>query len=49
MLKNAEKTMDMGKQNRKMAVSGYSIEKMGEGYRNIYTALISGRGLQPCH
>jgi glycosyltransferase involved in cell wall biosynthesis len=49
MLKNTEKTLAMGKQSRTMAVSGYSIEKMGEGYRNIYTALLSGRGLQPCH
>jgi glycosyltransferase involved in cell wall biosynthesis len=49
MLKNTEKTLAMGKQSRKMAVSGYSVEKTGEGYRNIYTALLSGRGLQPCH
>jgi glycosyltransferase involved in cell wall biosynthesis len=46
MLDDPEKTAAMGRKSREMAEADYSVEKMGEGYRNIYTAMIEGKGLQ---
>jgi glycosyltransferase involved in cell wall biosynthesis len=48
MLGEPERTLAMGRKSRELAVSGYSVEKMGEGYRSIYTAMLTGRGLRPC-
>jgi glycosyltransferase involved in cell wall biosynthesis len=48
MLRDTEKTRAMGRKSREIAETHYSLEKMGEGYRNIYSALIDGRELIPC-
>jgi glycosyltransferase involved in cell wall biosynthesis len=48
MLAETEKTLAMGKRSRALALSQYSVEKMGEGYRNIYAAVLEGKGLRPC-
>jgi glycosyltransferase involved in cell wall biosynthesis len=47
MLEEPEKTLVMGRKSREMAEADYSVEKMGEGYRSIYTAMAAGKGLQP--
>jgi glycosyltransferase involved in cell wall biosynthesis len=36
LLRDPERTREMGLASRKMAEEQYSIEQMGEGYRNIY-------------
>jgi glycosyltransferase involved in cell wall biosynthesis len=47
MLEDPEKTAAMGRKSRELAEREYSVEKMGEGYRNIYAAVMEGRELQP--
>jgi glycosyltransferase involved in cell wall biosynthesis len=42
MLRDRGKTLIMGGKSREIAASGYSAEKMGEGYRRIYTAVMDG-------
>ncbi|MDR3341943.1 MAG: glycosyltransferase [Treponema sp.] len=41
MLADRSKTHDMGMKSRDLVKSWYSVEKMGEGYRKIYTDLVS--------
>jgi glycosyltransferase involved in cell wall biosynthesis len=48
MLRDTEGTRSMGRKSREIAETYYSLEKMGEGYRNIYSALIDNRELIPC-
>jgi glycosyltransferase involved in cell wall biosynthesis len=40
MLEDRERTLLMGKKSRETAVAVYSVKKMGEGYRNIYAAVL---------
>jgi glycosyltransferase involved in cell wall biosynthesis len=47
MLENPEKTAAMGKKSRELAEQEYSVEKMGAGYRSIYTATMEGKELEP--
>jgi glycosyltransferase involved in cell wall biosynthesis len=47
MLGDREKTLAMGKKSREMAAESYSVKRMGEGYRKIYTALMDGALLCP--
>jgi glycosyltransferase involved in cell wall biosynthesis len=47
MLEDPEKTAAMGKKSRELAEREYSVEKMGAGYRSIYTATMEGKELEP--
>jgi glycosyltransferase involved in cell wall biosynthesis len=42
MLKNRQKTLDMGARSRLLAESRYSAVLMGEKYRNLYNTVIAG-------
>lgn len=42
MLRDRKRTLSMGKESREIAASSYSVKKMGEGYRAVYTALMDG-------
>jgi glycosyltransferase involved in cell wall biosynthesis len=45
LLGNREATLSMGRKSHELAESEYSVEKMGEGYRNIYEKIGGGGGI----
>jgi glycosyltransferase involved in cell wall biosynthesis len=47
MLEDPERTAAMGKTSREMVERDYSVERMGEGYRKIYAAVMEGKELEP--